>query len=146
MGDGLMSNSSERKLQQALHQAGFYTQKAPSSGLGVLDTETGEHIDQADVVAIRSDPKLGQYHGHSTQVLVIEDKHVTGPICTIEDHERHQLKRIRAITGGLALFAVKWKHKQGGHEFFRIDDLQDTGKHWKLIEESSGMVIDDVIQ
>lgn len=144
MGAGSVSNYSERKLQQALHQARFYTQKAPSSGHGILDPETEEYIDQADIVAIRADPEISQYEGYISQVLVIEEKHVKPPTCQIEDHEKQQLERIQNITGGTALIAVKWKHQQGDHLFFHIQDLIDTGKHWKITEETSGMGLDDV--
>jgi len=140
-----MSNYSEKKLQQALHQAGFYTQKAPSSGTGILDPETEEHIDQADIVAIRADPQISQYEGHISQVLLIEEKHVKPSTCPIEDQERDQLERIQQITGGTSLIAVKWKHQQGDHLFFTLDDLIDTGMHWKITEETSGMVLEDVI-
>jgi Holliday junction resolvase len=145
MGGGSVSNYSERKLQEALHQARFYTQKAPSSGHGILDPETEEYIDQADIVAIRADPEISQYEGHISQVLVIEDKHEKPPQVYIEDHEKQQLERIEQITGGTAYFAVKWKHQQGDHQFFHIQDLIDTGQHWKITEETSGMVLNDIV-
>jgi Holliday junction resolvase len=141
-----MSNYSERKLQQALHQAEFYTQKAPSSGHGILDPKTEEYIDQADIVAIRGKPVGSTTVDHGSPfVLVIEEKHVQAPTCQILDEERQMLKRIEEITGGTGLIAVKWKHQQGDHEFFHIRDLIDTGKHWKITEETSGMVLKDVI-
>lgn len=140
-----MSNYSERILQEALHQARFYTQKAPSSGQGILDPETEEHIDQADIVAIRDDPELSQYSGHTSQVLIIEDKHEKPPAVYIEDHERQQLERIRDITGGRVLIAVKWKGYQGDHQFFPLNDLIDTGQHWKITKETSGMDLDELV-
>ena len=143
MAGGSMSNYSERKLQQALHQAGFYTQKAPSSGHGILDEETEEYIDQADIVALRDDPELSQYEGHHTQVLIIEEKHRKPPTCQILDEEKQQCERIREITGGQVLFAVSWKNYQGGHQFFSLDDLVDTGQHWKITQEMNGMVLED---
>ena len=141
-----MGNYSERKLQQNLHQHRFYTQKAPSSGHGILDPETEEYIDQADLVAIRDDPEISQYEGHTSLVLLIEEKHVKPPTCQIMAEEKKMLERIQEITGGTALFAVKWKHQQGEHQFFHIQDLIDTGKHWKITEETSGKVLDDVIR
>lgn len=138
-----MSNYSERKLQQALHGEGFYTQKAPSSGHGILDPETQEYIDQADIVAIRSVMHMAA--GEIPSVLVIEDKHVEGPTCPIQDDEKQQLERIQEITAAQALFSVKWKHKQGDHQFFGIDDLVDTGMHWKITEEMNGMVLHELL-
>lgn len=148
-----MSNYSERKLQGKLHQAGFYTQKAPSSGHGILDPDTEEYIDQADIVAVKAVTRyvLGDQDDPESEsmqipkVLVIEDKHVEAPTCQIQDDERDQLKRIQEITGGQALFAVKWKNKHGDHQFFHIQDLQDTGKHWKITTETSGMALNDIV-
>lgn len=139
-----MSNYSERKLQEALHAERFYTQKAPSSGHGILDPETEEYIDQADIVAIKADPEISQYEGYISKVLVIEDKHVQPPTCTIQHHEVEQLDRIEEVTGGTALFAVNWKNKHQDHRFFTLDQLIDTGKHWKITEETSGMDIHDI--
>ena len=141
-----MSNYSERKLQQALHQAGFYTQKAPSSGHGILDEETEEYIDQADIVALRNQKRIVDNWRNtitSTQVLIIEEKHRKPPTCQILDEEKQQCERIRDITGGRVLFAVSWKNYQGGHQFFSLDDLVDTGQHWKITQEMNGMVLED---
>lgn len=138
-----MSNYSERKLQQALHGARFYTQKAPSSGHGILDPETEEYIDQADIVAIRSVMHMAA--GEIPKVLVIEEKHVQPPTCQILDEEKQQLERIREITAAKALFAVKWKHQQGDHQFFEVDELVDTGQHWKITDEMNGMVLNDIL-
>lgn len=139
-----MSNYSERKLQQALHQAGFYTQKAPSSGHGLLDPETEEYLDQADIVAIKDDPLLSQYEGHTSLVLIIEDKHREPPTVYIGDQERQQLERIEAVTGGKAYIAVKWRNRHGSHDFFDLSDLIDTGQNWKITDEISGMGIHDI--
>jgi Holliday junction resolvase len=144
-----MSNYSERKLQQALHQAGFYTQKAPSSGHGILDEETEEYIDQADIVAIKrititEEDANGNVVDRSLPVvLIIEEKHRKPPTCQILDEEKHQLERIEEITGAEAYVAVSWKNYQGGHQFFRIQDLVDTGQHWKITQEMNGMVLED---
>lgn len=142
-----MAPGSERKLQEHLHENGFYTQKAPSSGKGIHDPQTGEAIDQADLVAIRSAPVEGITGtiGSVPEVLAIEEKHVAKPTCTIEDHERQQLERIEAVTGGIGVFAVQWKHSSYPHEFFRIDDLVDTGKHWKITTETNGKGLHDIV-
>jgi len=139
-----MAESSERRLQEHLHQHRFYTQKAPSSGHGIMDPETGEYIDQADLVAIRDDPELGQYSGHTSLVLIIEEKHAARPSCYIEDDQRQQLERIQAITGGKALIAIQWKSSHYPHEFYRLDELQDTGKHWKITDEQESHELEDV--
>ena len=138
-----MSNYSERKLQQALHQARFYTQKAPSSGHGILDPETEEYIDQADIVAIRSSMHVAA--GEIPMVLMIEEKHRKPPTCQIRDEEKQMLERIRDITAARPLIAVSWKNFQGGHHFFELEDLVDTGKHWKITQEMNGMSLEDVL-
>lgn len=137
-----MSNYSERKLQQALHQAGYYTQKAPSSGHGILDKETEEYLDQADIVAIKAWEFIEIVN--ASKVLIIEEKHRKPETCQIGDHEKQQIERIEEITGGTALFAVSWKNFQGGHHFFRPSDLIDTGQHWKITMEMNGMELEDV--
>lgn len=147
-----MSDHSERTLQRELHQAGFYTQKAPSSGVGIEDPDTEERIDQADIVAIKRDstpipdsrPVPQQRRITTPRVLVIEDKHVALPHCHITDGEREQLARIQEVTGARAFFAVKWKYTERDHEFHHIGDLVDTGKHWKITEETSGMGLDEI--
>lgn len=145
-----MSNYSERKLQQALHQNRFYTQKAPSSGHGILDPKTEEYIDQADLVAIKARTRvIPDGEGgildkmQISQVLVIEEKHRKPDTCQIRDEERQQLERIEEITGADAYVAVSWKNFHGGHQFFSLDDLVDTGQHWKITQEMNGMVLDD---
>lgn len=148
MAGGSMSNYSERKLQQALHQAGYYTQKAPSSGHGILDEETEEYLDQADIVAITAHNfQIPQEYAGTVwvpKVLIIEEKHRKPPTCQIEDHEKQQIERIQEITGGTALFAVSWKNHQGGHHLFTPEELQDTGKHWKITMDQEGRGIEDV--
>jgi len=139
-----MSNYSEKELQQFLHQNRFYTQKAPSSGHGVMDVETEEYIDQADIVAIRDDAEISQYDGHTPLVLLIEEKHQADWPVYIEDQERDQLRRIQQMTGGTSLLAVQIENTQYPHTFFYLEDLVDTGQHWKIPDESSGKVLDDV--
>lgn len=151
-----MSDTSETRLQAALHEHGFYTQRSPSSGTGIEDPQTGDRIDQADIVAVRAvtttipgsqPPPNDTREKQESDVLVIEDKHEPPPQVYIDDGERQALERIEEITGGTALIAVKWKYREGGHVFYRPEHLQDTGKHWKIEheqEENVGELIDAI--
>ena len=150
-----MSNYSERILQESLHQARYYTQKAPSSGHGILDPETEEYIDQADIVAIKAVTRHvlpggggsdGSIQMRIPEVLVIEEKHVQPDTCQILDDEKQMLERIEEVTAARGLIAVKWKHQKGDHRFFSIEDLQDTGQHWKITTETSGMDLNEIRQ
>lgn len=142
-----MSNYSEKILQRSLHDLGYYTQKAPSSGVGIADRESGEHIDQADIVAIQEFDVVQDNWGNTAsriQVLVIEEKHTEPDRCTIQDHEKEALERIEEITGGSAFFAVKWRSTQDDHRLFRPAELQDTGKHWKITRDQDGVTVDEI--
>lgn len=145
-----MSNYSERILQKSLHQAGFYTQKSPSSGTGILDPETEEHIDQADIVAIRAETHTYEDMGGNlidrteSRILIIEEKHIQPDTCPITDEKREQLRRIQAVTAADPFYAVKWKNQPGGHRFYHLDELQDTGQHWKITQDQPAFGIEEI--
>lgn len=110
-----MTDTSERELIRALWKRGYYADRTPSSGTGVMveDSEVDGHTASPDVWALK--PTNADF-GATHHALFFEDKHVQKPRAYLDEEQVDGLRRVAQRAGAVAVIAVKWKNTSG-HQF-----------------------------
>lgn len=119
-----MTDNSERRLVKTLAEYGWYATRVPASGAGVTHPETGDKLNNPDIVAI-SEPKVtvGNLGGESrSRVVFIEEKNVEYPYY-ISDADIEQLMLCAEQAGAEAYYAIQKKYTKYPHEIVPTDYL-----------------------
>jgi Holliday junction resolvase len=135
-----MSDTSERQLQECLNANGYYTERAPASGVGI-QKEDGERAIHPDVTAIKAREDATVY---GSLVRFYEDKHVEAPRAYLDADEIEGLRYLSEKCKAKVAVAVKWKYKQKPHEVYALNELDETDGGRYVAVEGEGKPITDV--